>query len=65
MLLLLLMMLLLQLVALHLVVHSVVSQVGRSVLHAALLPRVRMVQALGWRGQYSAEHRLAVGKKEF
>ena len=63
--LLLLLMMLLQRVVLHLVVHSVVSQVGRSVLHAALLPRVRMMQALGWRGQCSTEHRLAVEKEEF
>ena len=63
--LLLLLMMLLQLVVLHLVVHSVVSQVGRSVLHAALLPRVRMMQALGWRGQCLAEHRLAVERKVF
>ncbi len=58
-LLLLLGMMLLQLVVLHLAVHSVVSQVGRSVLHAALLPWVRATQALGSGGRYSDESRLA------
>ena len=52
------MMLLLHLV-LHRLVHSSVSQVGRSVLHAALLPRVLTKQALGSGERNSHESRLA------
>ena len=59
MLLLLLRMMLLQHWVLHQLVHSSVSQVGRSVLHAALLPRVLTTQALGSGWRYSDESRLA------
>ncbi len=38
---------------------SSVSQSGPSVLHAALLPRVRATQTLGSGGRYSDEYRLA------
>ena len=56
---LLLRMMLLQHLVLHQLVHSSVSQVGRSVLHAALLPRVLTTQALGSGGRGSDESRLA------
>ena len=56
---LLLRMMLLQPLVLHRLVHSSGSQVGRSVLHAALLPRVLTTQALGSGGRYSDEHRRA------
>ena len=58
-LLLLLLMMLLQPLVLHQLVHSSVSQVGRSGLHAALLPRVRAMQTLGSGGRDSDESRLA------